>query len=549
MQHLSRRGLIAAGFALSGFAPASRIVPELVLHNGRVWTVDPLQPEAQAIAIAGGRILAVGSDADVLAMAGPSTRKLDLGGKRVTPGFNDAHAHPCESGVQHLRQVACDKASIAEIQSALRERAARTAPGQWVMGFLYDDGKTPRPLSRADLDAAVPDRPVVVRHRGGHTIFVNSQALKAAGIDESTPNPPGGQYDRAEGRLTGRVADLATDPIDKLTTYKPTRDDYREGAALISRMFNKRGVTSACDALGFPDTLQGYQDARDAGTLSMRVYCHVWHEALPRLMEAGLHTGFGDERLRLGAVKLMADGSISERSAWLKDAYLDMPGDYHGLQVQKREELVEFARKAHAGGWQIGVHANGDLAIDEVVGVFEQLQKEHPRPDPRFRLEHCTMVTPELVGRIKAVGALPITFGGYVYFHGDVMHFYGRERTERMFAMKSFLDAGVKAASSSDYTASPSDPMMWIQSQTTRKGMDGQVWGASQRIGRAQAVECATMNGAFASYEEALKGSLSAGKLADLVVWEQDMMAVPAEALVEVQVQRAMVGGAWAYEA
>lgn len=549
MQHLSRRGLIAAGLAVSGFAPASWIAPDLVLHNGRLWTVDPLQPEAQAIAIAGGRILAVGSDADVLAMAGPSTRRLDLGGKRVTPGFNDAHAHPCESGVQHLRQVACDKASIAEIQSALRERAARTAPGQWVMGFLYDDGKTPRPLSRADLDAAVPDRPVVVRHRGGHTIFVNSQALKAAGIDESTPNPPGGQYDRAEGRLTGRVADLATDPIDKLTTYKPTRDDYREGAALISRMFNKRGVTSACDALGFPDTLQGYQDARDAGALSMRVYCHVWHEALPRLMEAGLHTGFGDERLRLGAVKLMADGSISERSAWLKDPYLDMPGDYHGLQVQKRQELVEFARKAHAGGWQIGVHANGDLAIDEVVGVFEQLQKEHPRRDPRFRLEHCTMVTPELVGRIKAVGALPITFGGYVYFHGDVMHFYGRERTERMFAMKSFLDAGVKAASSSDYTASPSDPMMWIQSQTTRKGMDGQVWGASQRIGRAQAVECATMNGAFASYEEALKGSLSAGKLADLVVWEQDMMAVPAEALVEVQVQRTMVGGAWAYEA
>jgi predicted amidohydrolase YtcJ len=281
-----------------------------------------------------------------------------------------------------------------------------------VLGFLYDDGKTPRPLSREDLDAAVPDRPVMVRHRGGHTMFVNSMALKLAGIEESTPNPAGGLYDRTDGRLNGRIADLATAPIDRLTAFKPTRDDYREGAALISRMFNAKGVTSACDALGGPDTLQGYQDARDAGTLSMRTYCHIWHENLPRLMDAGVHTGLGDEMLRLGAVKLMADGSISERSAWLKEPYLDMKAEYHGLQVQKREELLELGRKAHASGWQIGVHANGDLAIEEVLGVFEQLQKEHPRRDPRFRIEHCTMVTPALVARIKAVGALPITFGG-----------------------------------------------------------------------------------------------------------------------------------------
>jgi predicted amidohydrolase YtcJ len=445
--------------------------------------------------------------------------------------------------------VACDKDSIAEIQAALRERAGKTPPGQWVLGFLYDDGKTPRPLSREDLDAAVPDRPVMVRHRGGHTMFVNSMALKLAGIEESTPNPAGGLYDRTDGRLNGRIADLATAPIDRLTAFKPTRDDYREGAALISRMFNAKGVTSACDALGGPDTLQGYQDARDAGTLSMRTYCHIWHENLPRLMDAGVHTGLGDEMLRLGAVKLMADGSISERSAWLKEPYLDMKAEYHGLQVQKREELLEIGRKAHASGWQIGVHANGDLAIEEVLGVFEQLQKEHPRRDPRFRIEHCTMVTPALVARIKAVGALPITFGGYVYFHGDVMHFYGAERTGRMFAMKSLLDAGVPASSSSDYTASPSDPMMWIQSQVTREGMDGKVWGPEQRISREQAIVCATVNGAFASFEEGQKGTLSEGKLADLVVWEQDPLAVDPHELVKVKVQRTMLGGRFVHEA
>jgi predicted amidohydrolase YtcJ len=547
MAKLSRRGIIGCGLA-AGFAPA-RVEPELVLHNGRLWTVDPARPEAEAIAIAGGHILAVGSSAEVLAMAGAATRKVDLGGHRVTPGFNDAHAHPCESGVDHLKNVACDKASIAEIQAALRERAGKTPPGQWVMGFLYDDGKTPRPLSRDDLDAAVPDRPVAVRHRGGHTMFVNSLALKLAGIDEATPNPAGGLYDRSDGRLNGRIADLATAPIDRLTSFSPTRDDYRQGAALISRMFNQKGVTSACDALGSPKVLQGYQDARDAGSLSMRTYCHIWHESFGKFLDAGLHTGLGDEMLRIGAIKLMADGSISERSAWLKEPYLDMKADYHGLQVQTREELLDFGRKAHTSGWQIGVHANGDLAIDEVVGVFEQLQKEHPRRDPRFRLEHCTMVTPELVSRIKAVGALPITFGGYVYFHGDVMHFYGAERTSRMFAMKSFLDAGVQACSSSDYTASPCDPMMWMQSQVTREGMDGKVWGPEQRISRQQAIACSTINGAHASFEEDRKGTLTPGKLADLVVFEQDPLAVDPHELVKVEVQRTMLGGRWVYEA
>lgn len=548
MTGLSRRGVIGCAFAAAGFAPA-RVEPELVLHNGLVSTVDPAMPRAEAIAVAGGRILAVGSSAEVLAMATASTRKVDLGGHRVTPGFNDAHAHPCDSGVEHLRQVACDKDSIAEIQAALRERAGKSPPGQWVMGFLYDDGKTPRPLNRQDLDQAVPDRPVVIRHRGGHTIFVNSMALKLAGIDETTPNPHGGLYDRTDGRLNGRIADLATDPIDKLTTFSPTRDDWREGAALISRMFNQKGVTSACDAGGTPDALQGYQDARDAGGLSMRVYSHVWHDSIAKLMEAGIHTGFGDDMLKLGAVKLMADGSISERSAWLKDPYLDMKGDYHGLQVQTRDELYEMGRKAHTGGWQIGVHANGDLAIDEVLGVFEQLQKEHPRRDPRFRLEHCTMMAPGLVARIKAIGALPITFGGYVYFHGDVMHFYGAERTSRMFAMKSFMDAGVPACSSSDYTASPSDPMMWMQSQVTREGMDGKVWGPEQRITREQALACSTINGAHASFEEDRKGTLSPGKLADLVVFDQDPFAVDPHELVKVKVQRTMLGGRWVYEA
>lgn len=207
----SRRSFL---FGLSAFAllPLARIEPETILYNGNIWTVNEEMPRAQAVAISGGRILAVGSNDEVLGLAAGLSRKVDLGGKTVVPGFNDAHAHPCESGVLHLRMVACDMDSIERIQAALRERAQRTPANQWVLGFLYDDGKTPRPLSRQDLDSAVPDHPVLVRHRGGHTIFVNSAALRLAGVDEKTPDPAGGRFEHdAAGHLTGHVGDRATE--------------------------------------------------------------------------------------------------------------------------------------------------------------------------------------------------------------------------------------------------------------------------------------------------------------------------------------------------
>jgi len=548
MPHLSRR-FVLSGIAAAGAARAGDIKPELVLHNGLITTVDLRQPAAQAVAIADGRLLAVGTNSPVLGMAGPGTRKIDLGRKRVTPGFNDAHAHPADSGVNHLTMVACDKSDIDAIKRAVRAWAAKVPSGKWVLGFLYDDGKTPRPLTRDDLDQAVPDRPVMIRHRGGHTIFVNSKALELAGVTDNTPDPRGGTFERRNGRMTGRIGDNATDKFDELAAYSPTREDWRKGAALISKMFIAKGVTSCCDAAGSPDSLTAYQDARDAGELDVRVYCHIFHEHLDKVMASGLHTGFGDEQLRIGAVKLFADGSISERTAWLKQPYLDIPGNFTGLQVQTAEAMYAIASKAHAAGWQIGVHANGERAIEVVLDMFERLAREKPRRDPRFRIEHCTIVTPEIVRRIKAVGAIPIPFGGYVYFHGDVLHFYGEERAKRMFAMRSFLDAGIPAASSSDYTASPSDPMLWFQSQITRAGMDRKVWGANQRITMAEAIRCATLNGAIASREETIKGSLEPGKLADLVVWSRDFTEADPSQLIGTPVERVMVGGRWVYEA
>jgi len=547
MEKISRRDFVQNLGALV-MMPLARTEPDLILHNGNIWTVNPGMPRAQAVAVSGSRFTAVGLNDEVLNLATAHTRKVDLGTKRVLPGFNDAHAHPSMSGVRHLRMLACDMSSITAIQAALRARSAQTPTGQWVLGFLYDDGKTPRPLNRRDLDEAVPDHPVLVRHRGGHTAFVNSRAFALAGVDDTTPDPPGGRFDHEpSGRLNGHVSDNAMAIFVKLTAYEPTRDDYRKGVGLVAKMMSSKGVTSVCDADAQPEDLQAYQDARDAGELVTRVYCHITYSAIDRLIATGIHTGLGDEWIRLGAVKLYTDGSISERTAWLSQDYLGVPG-YHGLQLGTRDEVYEAARKTRAAGWQVATHANGDLAIDEILGIYEQVHQEVPRRDPRFRIEHCTLINEASVARMRSLGVIPVPFSCYVYFHGDVMHFYGEERLKQMFAMRTFLDAELRPTDSSDYTASPSHPMMWLQSQVTRADMNGHQWGLNQRITVEEAIRCGTIHGAYASFEEAQKGSIEPGKLADLVVLDRDPLTADPSSLIQIAVERTMVGGKWVYE-
>jgi predicted amidohydrolase YtcJ len=526
----------------------SRADPEVILCNGLVHTVHPANPETTAVAIRDGRIMAVGADREVLALAGKNTRRVDLARRRVLPGFNDAHAHPWLGGVEQLKNVACDKVSIDAILAVLRARAAETPPGRWVRGFLYDDGKTPSSLTRADLDAAVPDHPVIVTHRGGHTAYANSLALAQAGITATTPDPPGGRFDHgADGQLNGRLADKAMQAVLDKIPDELTRDDHRRGIALISKLYASYGVTSACEADATPDGLQGYQDARESGELLYRAYCLMGVDYLDRYIAAGLHTGFGDSMVRIGGIKQYADGSISERTAWLADPYVGI-ANYFGVESGTRESLYENSRKAWLAGFQLATHANGERAIDRVLGVYEQLLREDPRRDPRFRLEHCTVVTPGLIARIRAVGAIPIPFAGYVNFHGDVMHFYGDERTQRMFAYRSFIDAGLRPPTASDYTASPPSPMLWLYSMTTRRDPTGHVWGATQRITLPEAVRSATLDGAYASFEEHDKGTIEPGKLADLVVLKDDPFAAPPEHWLDIKVERTMLGGRWVYE-
>src|SRR5438874_3701025 len=549
----SRREFLrtAGAFALSTSLPLDRIEPELILYNGNIITINDGQPRAEAVAIADSRFLAVGTTQKVQALATGKTKKINLEGRTVVPGFIDAHTHPAEAGLMHLRQVDCDLRSIAKIQEAIRERASKTPAGQWVLGFKYDDTKTSdgRPLARQDLDTAAPNHPVLISHRGGHTAYINALAYERAGVSETTPDPRGGRLDRdaKTGKLNGRISERATEIFDKAIAANYSRDDYREGVKLISKMMSRAGITSAHDAWGVHDYLRGYQDAHDSGDLSVRIYCLIHYSEIDRMLAAGVRTGFGDEWVRVGGMKMVADGSISERTAWLSQPYVGRPSDF-GIQVMTEQELYENGRKAHEADWQIGVHANGDRAIDMVLRVYERLQREHPQRDPRFRLEHCTIVNDSLIRRIKALGAIPTPFAAYVYYHGEKMREYGAARLDHMFALRSFLDAGIRVAPGSDYPPGPFEPMMALQSSVTRTDINGNVWGPKQRIKIEEALRVQTLHGAYASFEEHEKGSIERGKLADLVVLGRDPLREEPSALVHIPIERTMVGGRWVFE-
>lgn len=544
---LAAAGLgLATEASLAQSAPTSSDAsPDYVILNGRIFTSDSSQPSAEAFAVKNDRFIAVGSTDYINRLASRGTEIIDAEGMFIVPGFIDAHSHPSGAGVNELVQVNADRRSVVEIKEAIAERARNTPRGQWVRAFKYDDTKLDegRPINRFDLDEAAPENPVEVRHRGGHTGVYNSMALGLAGVNAETPDPPDGRFYRDEnGVLTGLVAEKARDVFRDLIPSDSSRQERANGIKLISELMTASGLTSVHQTGGNRQDMIAYQDARAEGGLRFRMYLFPRGQLFFDLVNSGVRTGFGDEVFRIGAVKFGADGSASERTMAMSTPFEGRPNDY-GILTMDQQEIHEAVENAHRNDFQIGIHANGDVAIDMVLNAYERVQALWPRPDPRHRLEHCSLVNPELLRRIKATGSIPTPFYTYVHYHGNKWVYYGEEKMKWMFAHKSFLDYGIPVAPASDYTPGPYEPLMGIQSMVTRKDWMGRVWGANQRVTVDEALRICTINGAYASFEENIKGSITPGKLADFVILAEAPHDVDPDQIKNIEIVRTVVGG------
>jgi len=533
--------------------------PNLIVINAKVYTLDTRAPRAEAFAVSGGRFTAVGSTSDVRNLAGKNTQTFDAKGMTVVPGFIDCHNHA--GGETLLNEVLVGNpfevefVSIRSIIGKLRERAQKTPPGTWVEGFFFDDTKLSdkRALNIHDLDEVSSDHPVIVRHRGGHTYFYNTKAFAMAGVTKDTPNPMGGTYDKDEkGQLNGRVTDRASAPfatVGARPTYTPAQSEQRarEGVAYISRQFARYGLTSVHHEGG---NLPAMQDVRARGDLKHRISYEAGGRVLDAMITSGIQTGFGDEWIKFGATsEHTVDGSFSERTMALSTPYPGVTPPYKGNVTETQDTLNEWVERVHRAGIQVNCHANGDVAIDMYLTAMERAQKLVPRTNARPKITHCTQVNPALVARIKVLGAVPALFTTYAFYNSDKFVFYGEEMMKNCMAFRSLVDAGVYACAGSDFSPGPFAPLMGIQGMVTRRGWDGNVWGANQKISVSEAIAVNTYNGAWASGEEAIKGTITAGKLADYVVLADDPHTVDVEKIKDIQIVRTVVGGQISHQA
>jgi hypothetical protein len=529
---------------------------DLIIRNARVRTMDPRGPIAQALAVWRGLVLAVGTEAEIESLRAPGTQDLDLGGRTVLPGFIDAHEHLSWFAEEPLK-LDCSAqrmGSLAELLAQVGRAAARLAPGDWIRGVLYDDTKMAegRPLTRADLDSAAPDHPVIVIHVSAHWAVVNSLALKLGGLSERSPDPKGGALGRepGSGRLDGRLIEmamfnfafesLAAEP----TVVPPFPPEVRRKTLQdAARTLNAAGVCGVGDALTAPSYVATYRELAAEAQLSLRVNMMIPYIFLPRLEQIGLLGPWGNEWIRCAGIKVIVDGAIAGRTAAMKNGYADAPDDHGVLLIEDQAELDAIVARIHRAGYQACVHANGDLAIEMALTAIERAQAALPRRDPRHRLEHCTMVDDGILAWMARLGVMALPFGSYLYQHGEKLErFYGA-RAARMFAHNSFLKAGVKVAGSSDHPAGLYPPLLGVQSMVTRQTASGQVIGPAERIPLEEAFRMYTVYAAYASGEEHLKGRLSPGFLADLVVLDQDPWETAPEEIGRIGVRLTLVGG------
>ena len=541
---------------------------DLVLDNASVVTCDPTRPRAGSIGILADRIVAVdavGGLSDVAA-----DRRIDLGGAAVVPGFNDAHNHMQAYGAG-LGMVPLQPSvarSVPDIVAAVAARAAEVPPGSWILGTGYDHNRLAerRHPTRHELDPVSADHPVALLHTSGHFTTVNTAAMRLAGVG-SVDVPTGGVVTvDADGVPTGLLEEQAQTLVRRLLQPRSLGQLAADISAASDR-YLAEGITSCQEAgvggiLGASEPLEvaAYQRAVAAGGLRVRVTLmpsvDVLHGAEhhaddddPFVLDLGLHTGFGGERLRFGPVKIFADGSLMGRTAAMFEPFEGEPGNAGYFQMDE-QRLHSLILRAHRSGWQVATHAIGDRAVASVLDAYEAALRQHPRDDHRHRIEHCGVCRPEDVERIARLGVVPVPQARFISEIGDgMLGAIGERRAEDCYRQRSFLAAGAVVPGSSDRPVVQGAPLLGIHDLVNQRTASGRPFNPQEALTAQEALSAYTVGSAFAAFEERRKGSVEPGKLADLVVLDRDVTAIDPEGIGETRVLATMVGGTFEHDA
>lgn len=527
---------------------------DCIISGGTIRTMDPQLPEAEAVAISGERIVFVGDLEQARELAGHGTETIDLRGKVALPGFVESHSHPILFG-RYLEEVDCRNcSSLKEVTEALRKEAKETPPGQWVVGNGYDDTllKELRHPTRHELDQASREHPILLRHISVHNVVVNTAALRYSNITSSTPDPKGGRIGRdAGGEPDGVLWEWAQDLV-RASLPKASPEDICRYLHNAARQYLSAGVTSVVDAAvglayGMQD-VQAYIRIAEAGEIPLRLGAALIYPLWKELQEGtgpGLEWPGDPKRVRPLAVKLFQDGSLQLRTAALRQPYFGEtePADHHLIWSQ--EELNRMVADAHSSGWQVWTHGNGDAAIQSILEAYQRAVVDEPQADHRHRIEHCQTAGEDQLDRMRSLGVATSFFAPHVWYWGDRHRdiFLGPERAARIDPLASALRRGIRFGLHNDSPVTPTSPMLMIGTAVSRMTSSGRVLGAEQALTVDQALRAMTLDSAYLAFEENTKGTLTEGKLGDVVVLEADPYRVALQEIKDISVAMTIVGG------
>lgn len=531
-------------------------MPDLILFNGKLWTQDPATPAATALAIRSGRFLAVGSDDDIRALRTSRTQLIDLGGRRVLPGLTDAHFHFRGWAMSRRRLRLAGMPSLVAVTEAVAVAAQRARPGQWIRGQGWNETNWPeqRFPTRHDLDAAAPDSPVYLVRSDLHLAVANSAVLRLAGITSATPDPPAGVIDRdAAGHPTGVLRDEAMKLVDAVIPHASEAEvdaAMRDAIAEAHRLgltgvhdFRSTGISEGQTAWA------AWQRLWSRGELSLRVWSHIAGDALDGAIDLGLRTGFGDDRLRIGGLKLFSDGSLGARTAWMLESYRDGGA---GLPIVPMDEIADKVERAHAAGISVAIHAIGDRAVRELLDVFTEVlprarQSTGTQPLAPHRIEHVQHSHPQDLVRLGELGLVASVQA--IHMEDDiglVERAIGVERARWTYAFRTLIESGAVLALGSDCPVASPNPFEGMHAAVARQRLNGQPaggWQPEQRLTVAEAVAGYTSGPAYATGLSDRLGSITPGKLADLVVLDRDIFAVPPAEIARTQAAMTVFDG------